>query len=161
MTRCPAIASVAARSSARSPGNRVVISLEPGDRVVHDTFGMGTVVVVGGEGQRASVDRLRVRRRQAAAAALRPGREDLAPSGDAGPASDPEAEVPHPGQRVDGRPAVRVHLDVQAGAGRVAGPPTRPMTLPPWTVPLVRSNESMLAYHVSVPSGCWMTIVFP
>ena len=53
VTRVPAIASVAARSSARSPGNRVVIHLEPGDRVTHDTFGMGTVVAVEGAGERA------------------------------------------------------------------------------------------------------------
>src|SRR5918993_184294 len=49
----PAIASIAARSSARSPGNRVVIHLEPGDRVTHDSFGMGTVVAVEGAGERA------------------------------------------------------------------------------------------------------------
>ncbi|MGH8892738.1 MAG: 3'-5' exonuclease, partial [Actinomycetes bacterium] len=49
----PAIAAVAARSSARSPGNRVVIHLQPGDRVTHDTFGMGTVVTVEGVGERA------------------------------------------------------------------------------------------------------------
>src|SRR4051794_32020918 len=49
----PAIAAVAARSTARSPGNRVVIHLEPGDRVTHDAFGMGTVVVVEGAGERA------------------------------------------------------------------------------------------------------------
>jgi len=49
----PAIASIAARSSARSPGNRVVVHLEPGDRVTHDSFGMGTVVAVEGAGERA------------------------------------------------------------------------------------------------------------
>jgi DNA helicase-2/ATP-dependent DNA helicase PcrA len=53
VTSTPAIAAVAARSSARSPGNRVVIHLEPGDRVTHDTFGMGTVVAVEGAGERA------------------------------------------------------------------------------------------------------------
>ncbi|MGZ4589161.1 MAG: DNA helicase PcrA [Actinomycetes bacterium] len=53
VTSTPAIAAVAARSSARSPGNRVVVSLEPGDRVTHDTFGMGTVVAVEGAGERA------------------------------------------------------------------------------------------------------------
>ena len=53
VTSVPAIASVAARSSARSPGNRVVIHLEPGDRVTHDSFGMGTVVAVEGAGERA------------------------------------------------------------------------------------------------------------
>jgi DNA helicase-2/ATP-dependent DNA helicase PcrA len=53
VTSVPAIASVAARSSARSPGNRVVVHLEPGDRVTHDSFGMGTVVAVEGVGERA------------------------------------------------------------------------------------------------------------
>jgi DNA helicase-2/ATP-dependent DNA helicase PcrA len=49
----PAMASLAARPSVRSPGNRVVVHLEPGDRVTHDTFGMGTVVTVEGAGERA------------------------------------------------------------------------------------------------------------
>jgi DNA helicase-2/ATP-dependent DNA helicase PcrA len=53
VTSLPAVASVAARSSARSPGNRVVIHLDPGDRVTHDSFGMGTVVAVEGAGERA------------------------------------------------------------------------------------------------------------
>ncbi len=49
----PAIAAVAARPGVRSPGNRTVIHLEPGDRVTHDTFGMGSVVAVEGAGERA------------------------------------------------------------------------------------------------------------
>jgi DNA helicase II / ATP-dependent DNA helicase PcrA len=49
----PAIAALAARPSASSPGNRVVINLDPGDRVTHDTFGLGTVVTVEGVGERA------------------------------------------------------------------------------------------------------------
>jgi DNA helicase II / ATP-dependent DNA helicase PcrA len=49
----PAIATAAARPTASSPGNRVVISLSPGDRVSHDAFGMGTVVTVEGAGERA------------------------------------------------------------------------------------------------------------
>ena len=53
VTHVPAVAAVAARSSARSPGNRVVVHLEPGDRVTHDSFGMGTVVAVEGVGERA------------------------------------------------------------------------------------------------------------
>ncbi|HEU4912558.1 MAG TPA: DNA helicase PcrA [Actinomycetes bacterium] len=53
VTHVPAVAAVAARSSARSPGNRVVVHLEPGDRVTHDSFGMGTVVAVEGAGERA------------------------------------------------------------------------------------------------------------
>ena len=54
----PAMAGLAARSDVRSPGNRVVVHLEPGDRVTHDTFGMGTVVSVEGVGEKAvaSVD---------------------------------------------------------------------------------------------------------
>jgi DNA helicase-2/ATP-dependent DNA helicase PcrA len=49
----PAGAALAARPGTRSPGNRVVVHLEPGDRVTHDTFGMGTVVAVEGAGERA------------------------------------------------------------------------------------------------------------
>ena len=36
-----------------SAGLRPVITLEVGDRVSHDTFGLGTVVGVSGEGDRA------------------------------------------------------------------------------------------------------------
>ena len=53
VTSVPAIAAVAARSGVSSPGNRVVVHLEPGDRVTHDTFGMGTVVAMEGVGERA------------------------------------------------------------------------------------------------------------
>ncbi|MDQ3156556.1 MAG: DNA helicase PcrA [Actinomycetota bacterium] len=44
--------------AARSKRSREVISLEPGDRVVHDSFGMGTVITVDGAGEKsvASVD---------------------------------------------------------------------------------------------------------
>jgi DNA helicase-2/ATP-dependent DNA helicase PcrA len=49
----PAVATLAARPGVRSPGNRTVVHLEPGDRVTHDTFGMGTVVAVEGTGERA------------------------------------------------------------------------------------------------------------
>ncbi len=54
----PAIARVAARPGVRSPGNRAVISLAPGDRVTHDSYGLGTVVSTTGAGDRAeaSVD---------------------------------------------------------------------------------------------------------
>ncbi len=38
---------------ARSAGQREVVALTPGDRVAHDTFGMGTVVSVSGTGDRA------------------------------------------------------------------------------------------------------------
>jgi DNA helicase-2/ATP-dependent DNA helicase PcrA len=53
VTSTPAMAAVAARPGVRSPGNRVVVHLEPGDRVTHDAFGMGTVVAVEGVGERA------------------------------------------------------------------------------------------------------------
>ncbi len=44
----PAIATLAARPGVRSPGNRKIIDLAKGDRVSHDTFGLGTVVQVEG-----------------------------------------------------------------------------------------------------------------
>ncbi len=46
----PSLAAAAARPGARSPGNRAIISLEPGDRVSHDSFGLGTVVATRGVG---------------------------------------------------------------------------------------------------------------
>ena len=49
----PAVAAVAARPGVRSPGNREIPSLDPGDRVSHDAFGLGTVVTVEGSGERA------------------------------------------------------------------------------------------------------------
>jgi len=49
----PAIAALAARPTARSPGNRTVVSLEPGDCVSHDTFGLGEVVSTAGVAERA------------------------------------------------------------------------------------------------------------
>jgi DNA helicase-2/ATP-dependent DNA helicase PcrA len=49
----PAIARLAATPGVRSLGNRPVIHLETGDRVTHDTFGLGTVVRVEGEGDKA------------------------------------------------------------------------------------------------------------
>ncbi|GLY27776.1 DNA helicase PcrA [Kineosporia sp. NBRC 101731] len=48
----PAVARLAQRPGARSTGNRAVVNLEPGDRVTHDTFGMGRVVEVVGEGDK-------------------------------------------------------------------------------------------------------------
>jgi DNA helicase-2/ATP-dependent DNA helicase PcrA len=53
VTSTPAMAAMAARPGVRSPGNRVVVHLEPGDRVTHDTFGLGSVVAVEGAGERA------------------------------------------------------------------------------------------------------------
>jgi ATP-dependent DNA helicase UvrD/PcrA len=52
-TSQPAVARLAQRPGVISPGNREVIHLEPGDRVTHDTFGLGTVVEVEGSGERA------------------------------------------------------------------------------------------------------------
>jgi DNA helicase II / ATP-dependent DNA helicase PcrA len=50
----PALAAAAARPGARSPGNRAVVALEVGDRVSHDTFGLGTVVGTRGLGENAA-----------------------------------------------------------------------------------------------------------
>jgi DNA helicase-2/ATP-dependent DNA helicase PcrA len=54
----PAVARLAERPGVRSPGNREIVHLEAGDRVTHDTFGMGTVVEVEGTGDKtvAKVD---------------------------------------------------------------------------------------------------------
>ncbi len=50
----PAMASLAQRPGVRSPGNRPVPALSPGDRVSHDSFGLGTVVAVDGAGEKAA-----------------------------------------------------------------------------------------------------------
>jgi DNA helicase-2/ATP-dependent DNA helicase PcrA len=49
----PAVARLASRPGVRSPGTRPVIALAGGDRVTHDSFGLGTVIRVEGEGERA------------------------------------------------------------------------------------------------------------
>ena len=49
----PAVATLATRPGVRSPGNRPMISLKAGDRVSHDSFGLGTVVRVEGEADKA------------------------------------------------------------------------------------------------------------
>ena len=49
----PSLAHIAAKPSTRSPGNRTVVALDPGDRVTHDTFGLGTVVSTEGAGEHA------------------------------------------------------------------------------------------------------------
>jgi DNA helicase II / ATP-dependent DNA helicase PcrA len=49
----PAVARLGQRPGVASPGNREIVHLEPGDRVTHDTFGLGTVVEVQGSGERA------------------------------------------------------------------------------------------------------------
>jgi DNA helicase-2/ATP-dependent DNA helicase PcrA len=48
----PEVAHLAGRPGVRSPGTREVVHLEPGDKVTHDTFGLGTVVAVDGTGER-------------------------------------------------------------------------------------------------------------
>jgi DNA helicase II / ATP-dependent DNA helicase PcrA len=49
----PAVATLAGRPGVRSPGNCPMISLRSGDRVSHDTFGLGTVVRVEGEADKS------------------------------------------------------------------------------------------------------------
>ena len=49
----PAMQRLAARPGVRSLGNREVVHLEPGDRVTHDAFGLGTVIRIEGAGERA------------------------------------------------------------------------------------------------------------
>ena len=48
--------SAAARADAatKAKPSRAIPSLDPGDRVVHDSFGMGTVVAIEGQGDKAS-----------------------------------------------------------------------------------------------------------
>ncbi|MUN40497.1 DNA helicase PcrA [Actinomadura sp. NEAU-AAG5] len=53
-TSSPAMSRMAARPGARSPGNRDVPSLSAGDKVTHDSFGLGTVVSVDGAGEKAA-----------------------------------------------------------------------------------------------------------
>jgi len=53
-TAAPSLSSAASRPGVRSPGNRQVPSLAPGDRVTHDSFGLGTVVAVDGTADKAA-----------------------------------------------------------------------------------------------------------
>ncbi|POM25251.1 ATP-dependent DNA helicase UvrD1 [Actinomadura rubteroloni] len=53
-SRPSALTAAAARGFASGPGNRAVPSLTPGDKVTHDAFGLGTVVAVDGEGDKAA-----------------------------------------------------------------------------------------------------------
>ncbi|WP_083454789.1 DNA helicase PcrA, partial [Nostocoides japonicum] len=48
----PAVATLAQRPGVRSPGNRPILQLRSGDRVTHESFGLGTVVRVEGEAER-------------------------------------------------------------------------------------------------------------
>jgi DNA helicase-2/ATP-dependent DNA helicase PcrA len=49
----PAVARLSQQPGVRSPGTREIIHLEPGDRVTHDTFGLGTVVQMEGSGDKS------------------------------------------------------------------------------------------------------------
>lgn len=54
----PALVAASVRPGVRTPGNRPTVHLEPGDRVMHPKFGLGTVVSTAGSGEKAeaSVD---------------------------------------------------------------------------------------------------------
>ncbi|MBD3784718.1 MAG: DNA helicase PcrA [Micrococcales bacterium] len=52
----PAVATLAARPGVRSPGNRPLIALSPGDKVTHDTYGLGSVVRTLGEGDKTQAE---------------------------------------------------------------------------------------------------------
>ena len=52
----PAVATLGSRPGVRSPGNRPVIPLSPGDRVTHDSYGLGTVVRTLGEGDKTQAE---------------------------------------------------------------------------------------------------------
>jgi len=52
----PAVATLAARPGVRSPGSRPVIALSAGDRVTHDSYGLGTVVRTLGEGDKTQAE---------------------------------------------------------------------------------------------------------
>ena len=47
------MARLASRPGVRTVGNREVVHLDPGDRVTHDAFGLGTVLEVEGAGDKS------------------------------------------------------------------------------------------------------------
>jgi DNA helicase-2/ATP-dependent DNA helicase PcrA len=51
----PELSRAARQPGAKSPGNREVLDLSPGERVLHPRFGMGTVVTITGAGESAEV----------------------------------------------------------------------------------------------------------
>jgi len=53
VSSAPAGAAMAQRPSTRTAGTRPVVALQPGDRVSHDTFGLGTVVSTAGAADKA------------------------------------------------------------------------------------------------------------
>ena len=131
----PAVATLAARPGVRSPGNRPVIRCTPGDRVTHDTFGLGTVVQTEGEGDKTQahvdfggdtgVKRLLLR--------YAPAREALRhsepwPGSTVRQARRPSSALRIAGRAVQprmagsiGRAAVGVDLEVQVRPGGVTG----------------------------------------
>ena len=108
----PAQERMARMPGARSPGNRPVPSLSPGDMVTHDKFGLGTVVSTDGYGDQAEakIDFGGRLRRQAPGAALRPAGEVV------GPGSGPAARPGRPA------PAAPAAWDRDAGPRPAAGP---------------------------------------
>ena len=48
----PSLARLAATPGVRSPGTKPILALKPGDRVSHDSFGLGTVVRIDGVGDK-------------------------------------------------------------------------------------------------------------
>ena len=47
-----AVARLAARPDVMARNSRAIVHLEPGDRVSHDTFGLGTVTAIEGSGDK-------------------------------------------------------------------------------------------------------------
>ena len=54
-TRAPSLARLAARPGVKSPGTRPLLALKVGDRVSHDSFGLGSVIRLDGSGDRTQV----------------------------------------------------------------------------------------------------------
>ncbi|MGL4745389.1 MAG: DNA helicase PcrA [Dermatophilaceae bacterium] len=52
----PAVATLGARPGGRSLGNRAIIPLAAGDKVTHDSYGLGSVVRTLGEGERTQAE---------------------------------------------------------------------------------------------------------
>ena len=54
-TDAPSLARLAARPGVRSPGSKPLLALKVGDRVSHDSFGLGTVTRIDGADERTQV----------------------------------------------------------------------------------------------------------
>ena len=118
-----------ADAAAKAKPAREIPSLEPGDRVVHDSFGMGTVVALEGVADKAvaSID-FGSRGRQAAAAALRAGREALVRPDSASQQPDHERRgeagrrpTPPTSHRAPGAPSPLAAVTGPSVSGDVAG----------------------------------------